>query len=197
MAFRRIVSHRVLLEDVSNDTEKGDDAPTTNISFANCESVTQFSDIGAKVRVDRSGTRRWNMPPDDYVKSTAPKTLAKINDCLQPDDINDQVLIRINKDSIEKNDTIVELADEPTPGGIHQDGCEITTVTFINRLNCLVPNLEPGDLINQQETTKARSLACLIKILRFLSEIDLIGMTVCSTSQLTPILILLYSMTGL
>jgi hypothetical protein len=86
MAFPRIASHRVLLEDVSNDTEKGDDAPTTNISFANLESVAQFSekefcsDIGVKVRVDRSGTRKWNMPPDDYVKSTVRKPLAKIND---------------------------------------------------------------------------------------------------------------------
>ena len=86
------------------------------------------------------------MPQDDYVKGTVPKPLAKVNDCLHPDNhhvqqnlnvdspftINDQVLIRINKEDIEKNDTDVELAEQ-TPAGIHQDGSEITTVTLINR----------------------------------------------------------------
>ena len=94
--------------------------------------------------VNRSGIRKWNLPPFEYVKSTVPEAIARILDILQPrehDDqnntlnteskvtINDQILIRVNKG------VDVDHKAEPTPEGIHQDATEISSVTLIGRDN--------------------------------------------------------------
>jgi len=120
------------------------------VSVAGCESVTCLSnteicsDVGAKVYFERSGPRRWNMPPFEYANSSVPEAIAYILDYLQPekhDDqdgtmntgsnitINDQLLIRVNKTVDDQG------ASEPTPEGIHQDGTEISSVTLIGRNN--------------------------------------------------------------
>jgi hypothetical protein len=144
MFFRQVAFHRTILQDDS-------------VSLANCEAVTQIckeeicNDEGAKVYFERSGTRKWSVPPKDYVDSTVSMAIARINDFLQPDvhhhqsnvnvdspvTINDQVLIRVNKgiSGIVKDiDHDFDLA-EPTPEGIHQDGTEMSSVTLINRCN--------------------------------------------------------------
>lgn len=120
----------------------------SSVSLAGCESVTNItgkeicSDDGAKVYFERSGLRKWNPPPTDFIDSSVPQAIAKLNDILQPmvhDDqdgcvntdskftINDQLLIRVNK-------TADDVA-EPTPEGIHQDATEISSVTLIGRSN--------------------------------------------------------------
>lgn len=48
--------------------------------------------------------------------------------------INDQILIRINKEAANKESSDEDVA-EPTPEGIHQDATEISTVTVIARRN--------------------------------------------------------------
>lgn len=140
MNFRQIAFHRMILERPRCSSY------VSNITTADCEAVTQInpkeirSDSGAKVYFERSGTRKWSLPPLAYKQSTVPDAMAKINDYLQPlnhhyqmnlnkdsnTTINDQLLIRINKKSLEA---------EPTPEGIHQDGTEISSVTLINCTN--------------------------------------------------------------
>jgi hypothetical protein len=113
--------------------------------LAGCESVTSLSDKeicsteGAKVYFERSGVRKWSLPPLAYIDSTVPEAIAKVMEFLQPtnhDDqentvntqskvtIDDQLLIRINKTPGDKE-------AEPTPEGIHQDATEISSVTLI------------------------------------------------------------------
>lgn len=120
----------------------------SKISLAGLQGVTQIqekeicSDEGAKVFFKRSGTRKWNLPPVDYVNCSLPKAIARVNDFLQPEEhhnqsnlntesnmtINDQIIIRTNK---------VDAFSEPTPEGIHQDGTELSSVTLIKRENIL------------------------------------------------------------
>lgn len=123
----------------------------SRLSLAGCESVTSLSDTeicsdaGAKVYFERSGPRRWNMPPFEYANSSVPDAIARILDHLQPDmhddqegtinigsniTINDQLLIRVNKAVDENGST-----SEPTPEGIHQDATEISSVTLVGRKN--------------------------------------------------------------
>lgn len=141
MHFRQIAFHRMLLEQLPH---------TSKISAAGCQAVTQISDKeicsdeGATVYFERSGTRKWNMPPKSYSQSSIPMAIAKVNDFLQPKrhhhqsnvnadsrvTINDQLLIRINK--AEEGEKCVA---EPTPEGVHQDGTEISSVTVVQRRN--------------------------------------------------------------
>jgi len=83
------------------------------------------------------------MPPQEYSTSTVSRSIGMVNRFLQPSShhpqpninqdsnvtINDQILIRINKDA-ENGDT-----SEPTPEGVHQDGTELSSVTLIQRRN--------------------------------------------------------------
>eukprot|EP00956_Cyclotella_meneghiniana_P039388 scaffold170964_cov126-Cyclotella_meneghiniana.AAC.3 len=60
----------------------------SRISLASCESVTNLSDTeicsdtGAKVYFERSGPRKWNMPPFEYANSSVPDAIACILDHL-------------------------------------------------------------------------------------------------------------------
>lgn len=122
----------------------------SEVSLSECESVTSLSDTeicsdaGAKVYFERSGLRRWNMPPFEYANSSVPDAIARILDHLQPDmhddqggtintgskiTIDDQILIRVNKYVDEQG------VSEPTPEGIHQDATEISSVTLLGREN--------------------------------------------------------------
>eukprot|EP00959_Pyramimonas_sp_CCMP1952_P096456 2016177-Pyramimonas_sp.AAC.1 len=164
MSFRQIAFHRVLLTEIEDearveaDEEKAASLPirglimkNRDLSLAGCESVTSLSDTeicsdaGAKVYFERSGPRRWNMPPFEYANSSlVPGAIARILDHLQLDmhddqggtintgsnvTINDQILIRVNKTVAEQG------TSEPTPEGIHQDATEISSVTNIGRKN--------------------------------------------------------------
>eukprot|EP00984_Skeletonema_dohrnii_P028600 scaffold18653_cov142-Skeletonema_dohrnii-CCMP3373.AAC.2 len=142
--------------DSEEDEESEEDASVTGrtvvsrFSLARCESVTSLSDTeicsdaGAKVYFERSGPRRWNMPPFQYANSSMPEAIALILDYLQPEKhndqngtintgsnitINDQLLIRVNKTLDNQG------VSEPTPEGIHQDATEISSVTLIGRKN--------------------------------------------------------------
>ena len=130
-------------------SEKNSDIKrSAKVSPANREAVSQIideeicSDSRVKISFKRSGTRVYNLPPPEYVVSTLPEAMAKLHDYFQPAShqhqsnlnqnskttIDDQVLIRINKDD--------ENA-EPTPEGIHQDGTEISSITLVGRKNVL------------------------------------------------------------
>ena len=118
-----------------------------SLALARAESVTNLSTeeiVSETGGVKRSGIRKWNLPPFEYVESTVPDAIARLLDFLQPrehDDqnntlnteskvtINDQLLIRVNK-AVD-----VDLKAEPTPEGIHQDATEISSVTLIGRDN--------------------------------------------------------------
>ena len=132
-------------------TSDQDVTQNSTIYPANCEAVTQISkdeissDSGAKVYFERSATRTWNLPPFDYAESTIPMAIARLNEYFTPTHhhyqsnvstnsnitINDQLLIRINKDAD---------ISEPTPEGIHQDGTEISSVTLIHKENVKAGN---------------------------------------------------------
>ncbi len=117
------------------------------LTLARAESVTNLSSkeiVSETGGVKRSGIRKWNLPPFEYVESTVPEAIARILDFLQPrehDDqnntlntkskvtINDQILIRVNKTVDDDHKA------EPTPEGIHQDATEISSVTLIGRDN--------------------------------------------------------------
>ena len=117
------------------------------LTLARAESVTNLSTkeiVSETGGVKRSGIRKWNLPPFEYVESTVPEAIARILDFLQPrehDDqnntlntkskvtINDQILIRVNKTVDDDHKA------EPTPKGIHQDATEISSVTLIGRDN--------------------------------------------------------------
>uniref|UniRef100_A0A7S2D7C8 Uncharacterized protein n=1 Tax=Alexandrium andersonii TaxID=327968 RepID=A0A7S2D7C8_9DINO len=97
------------------------------------------SAAGAKVPVERAGTRTWRMAPVAYARSTVPQAMALLNSYLAPrvhheqgninqeskDVINDQILIRVTKRSADD--------ESPTPEGVHQDGTEISSVTVLSR----------------------------------------------------------------
>ena len=137
MHFRQAAIHRVIL-----DAGNRESAPMP----ANCQAVTQLATEeiaefeGATVNFKRSGTRYWAMPPKAYADSSVAMAFGRLHNLLHPDThhpqaninhlsklvINDQALLRINKDS---------GGAEPSPEGIHQDGSEITSVTMIDRHN--------------------------------------------------------------
>eukprot|EP00581_Thalassiosira_minuscula_P008315 CAMPEP_0183703140 /NCGR_PEP_ID=MMETSP0737-20130205/994_1 /TAXON_ID=385413 /ORGANISM="Thalassiosira miniscula, Strain CCMP1093" /LENGTH=347 /DNA_ID=CAMNT_0025929849 /DNA_START=326 /DNA_END=1369 /DNA_ORIENTATION=- len=173
MSFRQISMHRVLLNEIIAEAEEEedeeDDASSVGLGLSNhslsssqaalptrrrlsldlagTESVTNLStkEIASETGgVKRSGIRKWNLPPFEYVESTVPEAIARILDFLQPrehDDqnntlnteskvtINDQLLIRVNKAVDDDHNA------EPTPEGIHQDATEISSVTLIGRDN--------------------------------------------------------------
>jgi len=105
-------------------------------------SEDEVASTTSTIAFKRSGTRKMNMPPKTYVNSSIPTAMAKLNDFLQPEKhhfqeklninskftINDQYLVRINKD-----ENFIDAS--PTPEGIHQDGCELVTVTLIHLEN--------------------------------------------------------------
>lgn len=156
-------SNHTLASIVENDStgeEEEDEEPeedasvggrsVSEFSAAGCESVSSLSDTeicsdaGAKVYFNRSGPRRWNLPPFEYANSSVPDAIAHILDYLQPEEhddqdgiiniesdvtINDQILIRVNKKIDDQGKS------EPTPEGIRQDATEISSVTFIGRKN--------------------------------------------------------------
>ena len=89
---------------------------------------------------ERSGTRKWNLPPSSYAQSSLPAALARVNTLLMSDwqhsdqanlkqdqstVINDQILIKVNK--------LSDSEESPTPEGVHQDGTEVSSVTMIER----------------------------------------------------------------
>lgn len=161
----------------------------SRLSVANCEAVTQISGneicskSGANVYFERSGTRKWNMPPEEYSASSIPMAMAKINDFLQPAvhhhqpnlntespvTINDQLLIRINKESNRSSDVA-----EPTPEGIHQDGTEISSVTVIGRVNVKKDEGGESRIWNLKQPTGNYNSLCFGKLEEdsFLTERD-------------------------
>ena len=89
---------------------------------------------------ERSGTRKWNLPPSSYAQSSLPAALSRVNTLLMSDwqhsnqanlkqdqstVINDQILIKVNK--------LSDSEESPTPEGVHQDGTEVSSVTMIER----------------------------------------------------------------
>ena len=57
------------------------------LSLARSESVTNLSDLEIYSEtggVERSGIRKWNLPPFEYVESTVPGAITRILDILQP-----------------------------------------------------------------------------------------------------------------
>lgn len=89
---------------------------------------------------ERSGTRKWNLPPSSYAQSSLPAALSRVNTLLMSDwqhsnqanlkqdqstIINDQILIKVNK--------LSDSEESPTPEGVHQDGTEVSSVTMIER----------------------------------------------------------------
>ena len=120
----------------------------TKISCAHRQTLSQIAkeeicdDSGSNISIKRTGNRVTNFPPVEYIESTVPEAMAKLHDYVQPSlhhyqsninqksktTINDQLLIRINKEN--------DMA-EPTPEGIHQDGTEISSITLISRKNVL------------------------------------------------------------
>ena len=120
----------------------------TKISCAHRQTLSQIAkeeicdDSGSNISIKRNGNRVTNFPPVEYIESTVSEAMAKLHDYFQPSlhhyqsninqksktTINDQLLIRINKEN--------DMA-EPTPEGIHQDGTEISSITLISRKNVL------------------------------------------------------------
>ena len=150
MSFRQVAFHRMVWNQKQAALAVD---PSAYIYPTGRQAVTQISkkeicsDEGANIYFERSGTRRWNMPPRPYAESTVPRAIAKLNLYLEPsshvpqsnlkmdseETINDQVLIRVNKyASHHPSSMSAGPPPEPTPEGIHQDGTEISSVTMVN-----------------------------------------------------------------
>ena len=139
MAFRQIAFHRMISGPECDVLEQ--------FQNANGPAVTQIdegeiaSDQGARISTKRSGIKTWNMPPESYALSSIPGALSRVNSIimdfnkphepqprinhLSPSLILDQLLIKINKTT--------SAEESPTPEGVHQDGTEVSSVTFIQR----------------------------------------------------------------
>jgi len=136
MYFRQVAFHRLVLSG-GREGHAPLEAQMPGVTQIGAEEIC--SDTGAKVSFARSKTRTWPMPPSAYAASTVPLAIAALNEALLPEAhhpqgninmdspnvINDQILIRINKQG--------ESDESPTPEGVHQDGTEVSSVTLIGR----------------------------------------------------------------
>ena len=140
--FRDSSSHNVLLDDTKGLNQ--DSYIATNYPVATFIPKTEISSGNkAKVEMDRSGIRIWNMPPKGFSGSSVSVAMAKLHKLFLPENqhsqshldmlsnttIDTQEFYRINKH-------LAEHA-EPSTEGIHQDGYEMLSVTLIKRHNVL------------------------------------------------------------
>ena len=136
MSFRQIAFHRMVALD---EEEPFVEANTPGVTQISDQEIT--STKGARINIQRSGTKIWNMAPRSYAESSIPGALCRVSAALfelhEPHDpqpninhqsktvINDHLLIKVNKTT---------SAEEcPSPEGVHQDGTEVTSVTLIER----------------------------------------------------------------
>ena len=144
MYFRRVAIHRMLLTpDDDNSHDESHHRNSMKITEAGCKGLTQINENEIADEVEafsrRSGTRYGSMPPLEYRRSSVPVAMAKLNAFMIPSTfhampnisndsntvINDQLLIRINKQS--------DMEESPSREGVHQDGCEISSVTLVGK----------------------------------------------------------------
>ena len=138
--FRDGASHNVLLDDTKALNQ--DSYIATNYPAATWTPKNEISSGNkAKIEMERSGVRIWNMPPKGFSGSSVSLAMAKLHkpflpknqypqrhmDMLSNITINTQEFYRVNK-------YLAERA-EPSSEGIHQDGFEILSVTLIKRHN--------------------------------------------------------------